>query len=87
MFVRHFSVITVLALLSACSSMRPSECLYGDWYARGQSAAAAGLAVGEIMRYQTQCVRHGIVPNRREFVAGYYSVEPHPSSDDSSKQI
>ena len=87
MLVRHLSVVTLLGLLSACSSMRPSECLYGDWYARGQSAAAAGLAVGEIMRYQTQCVRHGIVPNRRDFVAGYFSVEPRSSLDDSSEQI
>ncbi len=70
-------VVLLAALASGgCTAISPSECLYSDWYARGQEARAAGLGMDELLRQQNACVRHGIVPDRRSFVAGYYGDSP-----------
>lgn len=60
-----------LVVLGGCNAIAPSECLYGDWYARGQTAKSDGLNIDELMRQQSACARHGIQPNRSEFIAGY----------------
>lgn len=67
--------ITAIALLCAsgagCTSMDPYECIDADWFARGQSAARAGLPVTEVLRQQNVCVHHGVLPNRGDFIAGW----------------
>ena len=66
--------VALLSGISGCTSISPSQCKYGDWYAIGQQTATDGLPISTIAKHQNQCVQHGIVPNRNQFVAGYRSV-------------
>lgn len=81
MYAKRFALAVTLLVASGCTTLSPTECLYGDWYVRGQTAKAAGLNIDELMRQQTACARHGIQPNRSEFIAGYRGLPRVASVD------
>ncbi|MFT7653374.1 MAG: hypothetical protein ACI9UU_002485 [Candidatus Azotimanducaceae bacterium] len=60
--------------------MTPSECRYGDWFAKGEATATLGLPVNQFMGHQSACARHGILPDKGRFMAGYNSILARPSS-------
>lgn len=65
-----------IALLAstACTNLTPSQCAFNDWYAMGSQAAAEQLPMSVITQHQADCVQHGIVPDRNQFIAGYRSA-------------
>lgn len=76
----QLTTLVVAAFSGACSNLTPNECLYADWYAKGEEAAYAGQPVTTFMVHQQDCNKHGINPDRWDFVLGWEDAHQGESS-------
>ena len=58
-----FLCLSLLFLLSACSSISKDECLAGDWYSLGVNDGKAGTLASKFREYQKDCADHGVMPD------------------------
>ncbi len=65
---------------TGCSNLTPQQCLFADWYAMGAQAAKAGEPVTSFMLHQRDCGKHGINPDRWDFVLGWEAARQGESS-------
>jgi hypothetical protein len=63
-----------LLLSTACTSTSAEACFTADWYSRGAEAGLQGLPASEVLREQGSCAHYGVVPDHREYVAGWRST-------------
>ncbi len=75
---RHRSLYTLAALASAllvsgCASMSESQCVAGDWETVGYRDGVAGKQSSQLLSHQNACVKHGAIPDRDAYLAGWES--------------
>ncbi len=60
-----------LLLISGCASLSESQCVAGDWETVGYRDGLAGKQSTQILSHQNACVKHGTVPDRTAYLAGW----------------
>jgi hypothetical protein len=63
--------LTSLLLVSGCASMSESQCVAGDWETVGYRDGLAGKQSTQLLQHQNACVKHGAVPDRQAYLAGW----------------
>lgn len=67
-----FAAAAGLLALGGCAGMSKSQCLAGDWETVGYRDGLSGTQSAALMRYQDACVKHGVVPDRESYLAGWH---------------
>jgi len=63
---------TALALtLPGCATLSESQCLASDWQTVGYRDGMSGIQSSQLLKHQNACVKHGIVPDRNAYLAGW----------------
>ncbi len=63
---------TALALtLPGCATLSESQCLANDWQTVGYRDGMSGIQSSQLLKHQNACVKHGIVPDRNAYLAGW----------------
>lgn len=60
-------------LLSGCATMSESQCIAGDWQTVGYRDGLNGTASSQLLQHQNACMKHGIAPDRDEYLLGWHS--------------
>ena len=60
-----------LLALGGCASMSKSQCLANDWETVGYRDGLSGAQSSALMKHQNACVKHGVVPDREAYIAGW----------------
>jgi len=62
-----------IATLCGCrsGSVSESQCLAGDWDTIGYRDGVHGYRSTELLEHQNACVKHGVVPDRAGYMAGW----------------
>ena len=64
--------ITIASLLvTGCASLSESQCVAGDWETVGYRDGLAGRQSTQLLSHQNACVKHGAVPDREAYLAGW----------------
>ena len=70
--IRTMCLAGAFALLaSGCASLSESQCVAGDWQTVGYTDGAAGKPSSQLLKHQNACVKHGVVPDRNGYLAGW----------------
>jgi hypothetical protein len=64
-------LFAVLVLGGCARSLTESQCVAGDWETVGYRDGSRGLAASHLLEHQNACVRHGIVPERSDYLYGW----------------
>ena len=64
-------LILAVLLISGCATLSESQCMAGDWETVGYRDGLAGKQSAELLDHQNACVRHGVIPDRTEYLAGW----------------
>lgn len=63
---------TALTLtLPGCATLSESQCLASDWQTVGYRDGMSGIQSSQLLKHQNACVKHGIVPDRNAYLAGW----------------
>ncbi len=65
------TVPAVLLALGGCASLSKSQCLASDWQTIGYRDGVGGVSSTALLRHQNACVKHGIIPDREAYLAGW----------------
>jgi len=70
---RTIPSMLVLAALAGCASnsVSESQCIAGDWQTVGYRDGANGYRSTELLEHQNACVKHGVIPDRASYMAGW----------------
>jgi len=70
---RNITLIAVISLLliSGCASLSESQCVAGDWETVGYRDGIAGKQSTQLLQHQNACMKHGAVPDRNAYLAGW----------------
>ena len=74
---RHHAPLFILAavlstlLVTGCASLSESQCVAGDWETVGYRDGLAGRQSTQLLSHQNACVKHGAVPDREDYLAGW----------------
>ncbi len=71
--VCRFLAVGLVALAAGCSSNSVSQgqCLSGDWQTLGYNDGVAGFLSSRLLAHYEACDRHGVVPDRDAYLAGF----------------
>jgi len=70
--LRLASCAAGLMMLAGCaSSLTESQCLAGDWQTVGYRDGSLGYASTRLLEHQDACVKHGVVPDRAQYMIGW----------------
>jgi len=76
------AVCAALLVLSGCATLSESQCVASDWRTVGYSDGIKGTPASQLLKHQNACVKHGIVPDRDEYLAGWNEgIEQHCQPD------
>jgi len=69
-------------LLAGCATLSESQCVASDWRTVGYSDGLKGVPASQLLKHQNACVKHGVVPDRDEYLAGWNDgIEQHCQPD------
>lgn len=73
---RSFSNLHLLGLLgvllvSGCATLSESQCVASDWETVGYRDGLAGTQSSQLLKHQNACVKHGVIPEREAYLAGW----------------
>ena len=69
-------------VLSGCATLSESQCVASDWETVGYRDGLAGTPTSHLLKHQNACVKHGIVPDRNAYLAGWEEgVEQYCQAD------
>lgn len=60
-----------LFTLSGCATLSESQCVASDWETVGYRDGLGGTQSAQLLKHQNACVKHGIVPDREAYLAGW----------------
>jgi hypothetical protein len=65
--------LAALAALAGCASdsVSESQCIAGDWQTVGYRDGVNGYRSTELLEHQNACVKHGVIPDRASYMAGW----------------
>jgi hypothetical protein len=70
--LQYALTVAISALLvSGCASLSESQCVAGDWETVGYRDGLAGKQSTQLLNHQNACVKHGSVPDREAYLAGW----------------
>lgn len=72
--MQRLLAITATALtltLSGCATLSESQCLANDWQTVGYRDGMSGTQSSQLLKHQNACVKHGVVPDRNAYLAGW----------------
>ncbi|MGD8831616.1 MAG: DUF2799 domain-containing protein [Pseudomonadales bacterium] len=61
----------ILLSASGCATLSESQCIASDWETVGYTDGAAGRQSSQLLRHQNACVKHGVIPDREAYLAGW----------------
>jgi len=64
-------LIGALGILGGCASLSESQCIASDWQSVGYRDGLAGTGSSQILKHQNACVKHGTIPDREAYLAGW----------------
>lgn len=66
------SVLGLLAL-AGCrgATVSQSQCIASDWQTIGYRDGVGGMQSTRLLEHQDACVKHGVIPDRDEYMAGW----------------
>jgi hypothetical protein len=64
-------VLIPVVLLSGCASLSESQCIASDWKTVGYRDGLAGSQSSQLLKHQNACVKHGVIPDREDYLAGW----------------
>ena len=64
-------LITGSLALSGCATLSESQCIASDWQTVGYRDGLSGTQSSQLLKHQNACVKHGIVPDRQAYLAGW----------------
>ena len=64
-------VMAAMLLLSGCATLSESQCIASDWKTVGYRDGLAGSQSSQLLKHQNACVKHGVVPDREDYLAGW----------------
>ena len=65
------AALTGLLALGGCASLSESQCLASDWQTIGYRDGLGGVQSSALMKHQNACMKHGVVPDRESYLAGW----------------
>ncbi len=65
------SALSLALLAGGCATLSESQCVASDWETVGFSDGLSGTASSQLLKHQNACVKHGIVPDRNAYLAGW----------------
>jgi hypothetical protein len=65
------TTLCILIALGGCATLSESQCVASDWKTVGYRDGMAGTQSSQLLRHQNACVKHGVVPDREEYLAGW----------------
>jgi hypothetical protein len=68
---RLAGILAILLAVSGCATLSESQCVASDWKTVGYRDGLAGTQSSQLLRHQNACVKHGVVPDREEYLAGW----------------
>jgi hypothetical protein len=63
--------LSLALLASGCATLSESQCTAGDWETVGFADGLSGTASSQLLKHQNACMKHGIVPDRDAYLAGW----------------
>lgn len=76
------AVCAASLLLAGCATLSESQCVASDWRTVGYSDGLKGVPASQLLKHQNACVKHGVVPDRDEYLAGWNEgIEQHCQPD------
>lgn len=60
-----------LLTVSGCATLSESQCIASDWETVGYTDGAAGRQSSQLLKHQNACVKHGVIPDREAYLAGW----------------
>ena len=63
--------LTGVLALSGCATLSESQCIASDWQTVGYRDGLSGIQSSQLLKHQNACVKHGIVPDRQAYFAGW----------------
>ena len=57
--------------LGGCATLSESQCIASDWETVGYRDGANGTPSSQLLKHQNACVKHGVVPEREAYLAGW----------------
>jgi len=68
-----YPILAALAMLlvSGCATLSESQCVASDWQTVGYRDGLAGAQNSQLLKHQNACVKHGVIPDREAYLAGY----------------
>lgn len=63
--------LATLLLVSGCATLSESQCVANDWQTVGYSDGLAGAQSSQLLKHQNACVKHGVIPERDAYLAGW----------------
>jgi hypothetical protein len=69
--LNRVTLLSLLALGGCAGSLSKSQCLAEDWETVGFRDGIAGAQSSALLNHQNACGKHGIVPERNAYLAGW----------------
>ena len=63
--------LMTLLLVSGCATLSESQCVASDWQTVGYRDGLAGAQSSQLLKHQNACVKHGVIPERDDYLAGW----------------
>jgi hypothetical protein len=61
-----------LLIMSGCATLSESQCAANDWQTIGYRDGINGTAAAQLLKHQNACVKHGVIPDRDAYLAGWH---------------
>lgn len=63
--------VMALVIVGGCASLSESQCIASDWQTVGHRDGMSGRDHSQLLKHQNACVKHGVVPDRDAYLAGW----------------
>ena len=63
--------LTLLLLLTACTTISKTDCLERDWQQQGFDDGSEGVAAAQVESYAESCSRHDVQLDRDVYLEGH----------------
>lgn len=65
------ALVLAVTLLPGCATLSESQCVASDWQTVGYRDGLAGRQSSQLLQHQNACVKHGVIPEREPYLAGW----------------
>ena len=66
------ALVFISLFVGGCATLSESQCIASDWQSVGYDDGAAGRTSSQLLKHQNACVKHGVVPDREIYLAGWH---------------